>query len=81
MDDQSDLDQSDFDDGEMDRVLNATILSVAAATHVEVARRWGFGTYLKIQANLGFWYQLKSIWYPNLNLTAKVYGALIGALP
>ncbi|KAG6189129.1 hypothetical protein E4U10_005067 [Claviceps purpurea] len=41
MDDQSDLDQSDFDDGEMDRVLNATILSVAAATHAEVARQWG----------------------------------------
>ncbi|KAG6226288.1 hypothetical protein E4U26_002478, partial [Claviceps purpurea] len=41
MDDQSDLDQSNFDDGEMDRVLNATILSVATATHAEVARRWG----------------------------------------
>ncbi|KAG6038468.1 hypothetical protein E4U39_000248, partial [Claviceps sp. Clav50 group G5] len=41
MDDQRDLDQSDFDDGEMDRVLNATILSVAVATHAEVARRWG----------------------------------------
>ncbi|KAG6103512.1 hypothetical protein E4U14_006199, partial [Claviceps sp. LM454 group G7] len=39
MDDQSDLDH--FDDGEMDRVLNATILSVAVATHAEVARRWG----------------------------------------